>query len=106
MYGNLVLLIPAANISVLGFTFNIVVAFNSWDSIVQEMSKVELTKMEYTPMVVNEGKCQGLCSNPQMQWPAAVSVAIFHLLPVPSCMHPLKHLDQPLLILVLKVKIF
>jgi hypothetical protein len=102
---NLVLVIHVANISVLGFTFSIVVAFNLWDYTVQEMSKVEeLMKMEYTPMVVNEGTCQGLCSN-QIQWPATVSVVIFHLLSVPSCMHPLKPLGQPLLTLV-KLNIF
>ena len=66
--GNLVLLIPVANISVLGSIFSIVVTSNSRDSIIQEMSKLELMKMEYTPTVVDEGKCQGLCSN-QMQCP-------------------------------------
>ena len=68
MDGNLVLLVPVANISVLWSIFSIVVTSNSRDSIIQEMSKLELMKMEYTPTVVNEGKCQGLCSN-QMQCP-------------------------------------
>ena len=103
--GNLVLLIPVANISDLVFSFSIlVVTFNVWDYIDQKMSKIEPMKMEYTPMVVNEGTFQGLCSN-QMQWPATVSVATFHLLPVPSCMHHLKPLGQPFLILV-KLNIF
>jgi len=61
--GSLAVLVPAAVISVLGFVFSIVVAFNSRDSIVQEMSKVELPKMEYTPTKVDEGKCRGLCSS-------------------------------------------
>ncbi|KAL7525739.1 hypothetical protein ACHAWF_001490 [Thalassiosira exigua] len=61
--GNLALLVPAAAIGVLGFLFSIVVGFNSRDSIVQEMSKVELPKMEYTPTKVEEGKCRGLCSS-------------------------------------------
>lgn len=61
--GNLAVLVPAAAISILGFIFSIVVAFNSRDSIVQEISKVELPKMEYTPTVVDEGKCRGLCSS-------------------------------------------
>ena len=104
MDGNLVLLIPVANISDLVFSFRIVMAFNVWDYIDQEMSTVEPMKMEYIPMVVNEGMFQGLCSN-QMQWPATVSVANFHLLPVPSCMHHLKPLGQPFLILV-KLNIF
>ena len=55
-------------------------------------------------MVVNEGTFQGLCFN-QMQWPATVSVATFHFLPVPSYMHHLKPLGQPFLILV-KLNIF
>jgi hypothetical protein len=61
--GNLALLVPAAAIGVLGFIFSIVVGFNSRDSIVQEISKVELPKMEYTPTKVDEGKCRGLCSS-------------------------------------------
>lgn len=61
--GNLALLVPAAAISILGFIFSIVVAVNSKDSIVEEFSKVELPKMEYTPTVVEEGKCRGLCSS-------------------------------------------
>jgi hypothetical protein len=61
--GNLALLVPAAVISILGFIMSIVVAFNSRDVIVQELSSVELPKMEYTPTVVEEGKCRGLCSS-------------------------------------------
>ncbi len=61
--GTLALLIPAAAISILGFILSIVVAFNSRDSIVQGLSSVELPKMEYTPTIVEEGKCRGLCSS-------------------------------------------
>ncbi|KAL7475892.1 hypothetical protein ACHAW6_001787 [Cyclotella cf. meneghiniana] len=61
--GNLALFVPAAAIAVLGFIFSIVVAFNAKDSIVQELSQVELPKMEYTPTVVDEGVCRGLCSS-------------------------------------------
>ena len=61
--GNLALLVPAAAISVLGFIFSIVVAFNSRDAIVSEVSKVELPKMEYTPTKVDPEKCRGLCSS-------------------------------------------
>ena len=61
--GNLALLVPAAAISILGFLFSIVVAFNARDSIAQELSSVELPKMQYTPTVVDEGKCRGLCSS-------------------------------------------
>ena len=61
--GNLALLVPAAVIGLLGFIFSIVVAFNSRDAIVQELSAVELPKMEYTPTVVEEGVCRGLCSS-------------------------------------------
>lgn len=61
--GNLALLLPAAGIAILGFLFSIVVAFNTRDEIVSELSKVELPKMEYTPTVVEEGKCRGLCSS-------------------------------------------
>jgi hypothetical protein len=61
--GNLALLVPVAVISILGFIMSIVVAFNSRDAIVQELSNVELPKMEYTPTVVEEGKCRGLCSS-------------------------------------------
>jgi len=60
---NLAVLAPVAAVSVLGFIYSIVVAFSSRDSIVQEMSKVELPKMEYTPTVVKEGECRGLCSS-------------------------------------------
>ncbi|KAL3763811.1 hypothetical protein ACHAW5_002315 [Stephanodiscus triporus] len=61
--GNLALLVPAAAIGILGFLFSIVVAFNSRDAIVEELSTVELPKMQYTPTVVDEGKCRGLCSS-------------------------------------------
>ncbi|KAL7541512.1 hypothetical protein ACHAXR_011438 [Thalassiosira sp. AJA248-18] len=61
--GNLALLVPAAVISILGFIFSIVVAFNARDSLVSELSKVDMPKMEYTPTVVDEGKCRGLCSS-------------------------------------------
>ncbi|KAL3781218.1 hypothetical protein HJC23_003535 [Cyclotella cryptica] len=61
--GNLALFVPAAAIGVLGFIFSIVVAFNAKDAIVQELSQVELPKMEYTPTVVEEGVCRGLCSS-------------------------------------------
>lgn len=61
--GTLGLLAPAAAIGVLGFFFSIVVAFNSRDSIVEGFASVELPKMEYTPTVVEEGKCRGLCSS-------------------------------------------
>jgi len=61
--GNLALLAPAAAISILGFIFSIVVAFNARDSIARELSMVELPKMQYTPTVVDEGKCRGLCSS-------------------------------------------
>lgn len=61
--GNLALLVPAAAIGVLGFIFSIVVAFNSRDTIVQELSRVELPEMKYTPTVVEEGQCRGLCSS-------------------------------------------
>ena len=61
--GNLALLVPAAAIGLLGFIFSIVVAFNSRDAIVQELSAVELPKMEYTPTVIEEGVCRGLCSS-------------------------------------------
>mmetsp|Transcript_7034 Transcript_7034/g.11295 ORF Transcript_7034/g.11295 Transcript_7034/m.11295 type:complete len:140 (+) Transcript_7034:3-422(+) len=61
--GNLKLLLPVAAIGVLGFIFSIVVTFQSRDAIVRELSHVELPKMEYTPTVVVEGKCRGLCSN-------------------------------------------
>jgi hypothetical protein len=61
--GNLALLVPAAAIGILGFLFSIVVAFNSRDAIVEELSNVELPKMQYTPTVVDEGKCRGLCSS-------------------------------------------
>ena len=61
--GNLALLVPAAAISVVGFIFSIVVAFNSRDAIVSEVSKVELPKMEYTPTKVDPEKCRGLCSS-------------------------------------------
>jgi len=61
--GNLALLVPAAAIGILGFIFSIVVAFTSRDSIVEELSKVEVPKMEYTPTKIKEGKCRGLCSS-------------------------------------------
>jgi len=61
--GNLALLIPAATIGILGFLFSIVVAFDSRDAIIQALSSAELPKMEYTPTVVNEEKCRGLCSS-------------------------------------------
>jgi hypothetical protein len=61
--GTLGLLAPAAATGILGFIFSIVVAFNARDSIVQGLSSVELPKMEYTPTVVEEGKCRGLCSS-------------------------------------------
>jgi hypothetical protein len=61
--GTLGLLAPAAAIGILGFIFSIVVAFNSRDSIVEGFSSVELPKMEYSPTVVEEGKCRGLCSS-------------------------------------------
>ena len=61
--GNLALLIPAATIAILGFLLSIFVAFNSRDAIVQSLSSVELPKMEYTPTVIEEGKCRGLCSS-------------------------------------------
>lgn len=63
--GNLALLVPAAAIAILGFLFSIVVAFNARDAIVEEFSQVqvELPKMEYTPTVVEEGVCRGLCSS-------------------------------------------
>ncbi len=61
--GNLALLIPAAAISILGLLFSIVVAFNARESIAQELSSVVLPKMQYTPTVVDEGKCRGLCSS-------------------------------------------
>ena len=61
--GNLALLVPAAAIGILGFIFSIVVAFTSRDSIVEELSKVEVPKMEYTPTKIEEGKCRGLCSS-------------------------------------------
>ena len=63
--GNLALLAPAAAIAILGFIFSIVVAFNARDAIVEEFSQVqvELPKMEYTPTVVEEGVCRGLCSS-------------------------------------------
>ncbi len=61
--GNLGLLAPAAAIGILGFIFSIVVALNSRDSIVDGFSSVVLPKMEYTPTVVEEGKCRGLCSS-------------------------------------------
>jgi len=61
--GNLALFVPAAAIAVLGFVLSIVVAFNAKDAIVQELSQVELPKMEYTPTVVEEGVCRGLCSS-------------------------------------------
>ena len=61
--GNLALLVPAAAIGLLGFLFSIVVAFNSRDAIVQELSQVELPEMKYTPTKVEEGKCRGLCSS-------------------------------------------
>ena len=61
--GSLGLLAPAAAIGLLGFIFSIVVAFNSRDSIVEGFSSVELPKMEYTPTVVEDGKCRGLCSS-------------------------------------------
>ena len=60
---NLALLVPAATIAILGFLLSIVVAFNSRDAIAQSLSSVELSKMEYTPTVVEEGKCRGLCSS-------------------------------------------
>ncbi len=60
--GNLALLVPAAAIAVLGFIFSIVVAFNSKDAIVQELSQVTIPEMKYTPTVVEEGTCRGLCS--------------------------------------------
>lgn len=61
--GNLALFIPTAAIGILGFLLSIVVAFNSRDVIVQAVSSVELPKMEYTPTIVDEGKCRGLCSS-------------------------------------------
>mmetsp|Transcript_15287 Transcript_15287/g.32155 ORF Transcript_15287/g.32155 Transcript_15287/m.32155 type:complete len:202 (+) Transcript_15287:83-688(+) len=61
--GNLALLAPAAGIAVLGFIFSIVVAFNSRDAFVEELSAIELPKMEYTPTVVEDGKCRGLCAD-------------------------------------------
>lgn len=61
--GNLALLVPAAAIGILGFIFSIVVAFNSRDSLVRELSQASLPKMEYTPTKVEEGKCRGLCSS-------------------------------------------
>ncbi|KAL7445035.1 hypothetical protein ACHAXM_009726 [Skeletonema potamos] len=61
--GNLALLIPAAGIAILGFIFSIVVAFNARDELVSEFNNVKIPKMEYTPTVVEEGKCRGLCSS-------------------------------------------
>ncbi|KAL9183493.1 hypothetical protein ACHAXT_004349 [Thalassiosira profunda] len=61
--GSLALLVPAAAISVLGFIFSIVVAFNSRDEIVREVGQVKIPEMKYTPTVVEEGKCRGLCSS-------------------------------------------
>lgn len=61
--GNLLLLAPAAGIAVLGFIFSIVVAFNARDGIVEALSAAEMPKMEYTPTVVEEGVCRGLCSS-------------------------------------------
>lgn len=61
--GNLALLAPAAGIAILGFIFSIVVAFNSKDAFVEELSAIELPKMEYTPTVVEDGKCRGLCAD-------------------------------------------
>lgn len=52
-----------AAISVLGFIFSIVVAFNSRDAIGREFSRMEIPEMKYTPTVVEEGKCRGICSS-------------------------------------------
>mmetsp|Transcript_38465 Transcript_38465/g.80600 ORF Transcript_38465/g.80600 Transcript_38465/m.80600 type:complete len:216 (-) Transcript_38465:243-890(-) len=60
---NLKLLLPVAAVSVLGFIFSIVVAFNSRDAIGREFSKMEIPEMKYTPTVIEEGKCRGLCSS-------------------------------------------
>mmetsp|Transcript_602 Transcript_602/g.1098 ORF Transcript_602/g.1098 Transcript_602/m.1098 type:complete len:190 (-) Transcript_602:249-818(-) len=60
---NLKLLLPVAAISVLGFIFSIVVAFNSRDAIGREFSRMEIPEMKYTPTVVEEGKCRGICSS-------------------------------------------
>jgi len=62
---NLKVLLPVAAISVLGFIFSIVVAFNSRDAIGREFSRMEIPEMKYTPTVIEEGKCRGLCSNQQ-----------------------------------------
>lgn len=61
--GNLALLVPAAAISILGFLFSIVVAFNSREALLQEVSSIDLPKMEYKETVVREGECRGLCSS-------------------------------------------
>lgn len=60
--GSLVVLVPAAVISVLGFIFSIVVALNSGDSFVQELSEVDLPETKNNPTVVVE-QCRGLCSS-------------------------------------------
>lgn len=56
-------LAPVVAIGVLGFLFSIVVAFNSMDSLGQQLSKVTIPEVKYTPTVVKEGECRGLCSN-------------------------------------------
>mmetsp|Transcript_27244 Transcript_27244/g.58537 ORF Transcript_27244/g.58537 Transcript_27244/m.58537 type:complete len:211 (-) Transcript_27244:248-880(-) len=62
--GDLIVLLPAAVISILGLIFSIVVAFNSGDAFVEESSQVELTEMKNAPtVVVEEGRCRGLCSS-------------------------------------------
>lgn len=62
---NLSLLAFSAAFAVLGLLFSIFVAINSKDAFVQELSGIELPKVEYTPTVVNEGECRGLCSGNQ-----------------------------------------
>jgi len=62
--GSVVVLAPAVVIGVLGIIFGIVVALNSEDSFVQEVSPAELTRMEYAPTKAEEGmSCRGLCSS-------------------------------------------
>lgn len=61
--GTLGLLVPALAIGVLGFIFSIVVAFNARDELVSEFNKIEVPEMKYTPTVVKEGECRGLCSS-------------------------------------------
>lgn len=57
------LLVLALAIGVLGFIFSIVVAFNARDELVSEFNKIQVPEMKYTPTVVKEGECRGLCSS-------------------------------------------